>query len=58
MEEPITNKQKKFIMEMQEFSEYPLPKFNGKTKKEAQIYIKKYYKLAHESIWAIENGYL
>ena len=53
----ITDKQLKYIREMQEFSEYPLPAFTGKTKKDATEYIQKYSKLAHESTWCIEHGY-
>ena len=53
----ITEKQKSYIADMQEFSEYPLPVFNGTTKGEAADYINKYTKLAHESSWGIEHGY-
>ena len=53
----ITEKQLNYIHEMQEFSEYRLPDFNGTTKGEARDYIDKYFKLAHESLWAIEHGY-
>ncbi len=53
----ITDKQRQYIEEMQEFSEYPLPIFNGTTMEEANEYIKKYSKLAHECTWSIENGY-
>ena len=53
----ITEKQKSYIAEMQEFSEYPLPAFTGTTKGEAADYINKYTKLAHESSWGIEHGY-
>ena len=54
---PITDKQKECIDEMQEYSPYPLPKFEGQTRGEAADYIDKYGKLAHESEWAIEHGY-
>lgn len=54
---PITDKQKKYINEMQNYSPYPLPKFEGQTREEAADYIDKYGKLAHESEWAIEHGY-
>lgn len=37
--EPITEKQKNLIHEMNECSEFPMPKFNGKTKGEASDYI-------------------
>lgn len=53
----ITDKQKQYIQEMHEFSEYPLPAFVGTTKEEAAEYIDRYSKLAHESTWGIENGY-
>ena len=53
----ITDKQKQYIQEMYEFSEYPLPVFIGTTKEEAAEYIDKYSKFAHESTWGIENGY-
>lgn len=55
--ETITEKQLKYIHEMQENSEYHLPDFTGTTKGEASEYIDKYSKLAHESMWAIEHGY-
>lgn len=54
---PITDKQKKYIAEMQIYSPYSLPKFEGKTRGEASDYIYKYGKLANESEWAIEHGY-
>lgn len=54
---PITEEQKKCINDMQEFSEYPLPKFEGETRGEASDYIEKYSKIAHESSWGIERGY-
>ena len=56
-EDPATDKQIAYICEMQEFSPYPLPKFEGRTKGEAADYIDKWVKMAHESEWAIENGY-
>ena len=46
--EKPTEKQLKLIMEMNEFSEFPLPKFDGKTKQEASEYISKYLKISHE----------
>lgn len=55
--EEITENQKRYIEEMNEFSEYPLPVFDGTTKGEASDYIDKWSKLAHESSWAIEHGY-
>lgn len=45
-----TQKQLELIAEMQEFSDYPLPKFEGKTRGEASDYIDKWGKLAHESV--------
>ncbi len=53
----ITEKQKRCIMAMIEFSQYPLPAFKGKTRGEASNYINKYNKIAHESIWSITHGY-
>lgn len=43
-----TEKQLAYIREMQEFSEYPLPTFDGKTKREASEYITKYSGIAHQ----------
>lgn len=57
MNEPATEKQLAYILEMQEFSEFPLPKFEGKTKGEAAEYIDKHIKEAHTSTWGIEHGY-
>ena len=45
--EPATQKQLDYIMEMNEFSDYPLPKFVGKTKGEASDYINENTKIAH-----------
>lgn len=45
----VTEKQLAYIMEMHEFSFYPLPAFRGTTKGEASDYIDKYSKLAHDS---------
>ena len=42
-----TEEQIVYIKEMQEFSEFPLPKFEGKTKGEASDYIDKWIKTAH-----------
>ena len=55
--DPITQKQKDLIEEMQEFSYYPLPKFEGKTKGEASDYISEYGKLAHENVNSPMFGY-
>jgi len=49
-DEPITEKQKQLIMEMNEFSEFPLPAFSGTTKGEASDYINKNLKQAHERL--------
>lgn len=49
-DDPATSKQIAYIQEMQEFSEYPLPPFNGKTKGEASDYIDEHWKLAHERV--------
>ena len=57
MYEPATAKQLAYIQEMQEFSPYPLPSFDGTTKGEAAAYIDRWSKMAHESTWAIEHGY-
>lgn len=43
-----TEKQLAYIADLQEFSDYPLPKFEGKTKREASDYIDRWIKLAHE----------
>lgn len=48
--QPATEKQLQLIAEMQEFSEFPLPIFDGQTKGEASDYIDKWAKLAHETI--------
>lgn len=45
-----TEKQLRYIAELQEFSEYPLPAFTGTTKKEASDYIDKWAKLAHRTL--------
>ena len=46
----ITEKQKQCIAEMQEFSCYPLPKFEGTTRGEASDYIDKWHKLGYEDV--------
>ena len=53
----ITEKQKQFIEELQEFSDYPLPEFKGTTKGEASDYIEKWGKLAHENVNSPMFGY-
>lgn len=54
-DEPITEKQAALIAEMNEFSEYPLPRFTGKTKGEASDWIDKNIRLAHERIVSDER---
>lgn len=49
-DDPITEKQKKFIEEMYEFSEYPIPVFTGTTKGEACEYIGRWMGEAHKTI--------
>ena len=48
--DPLTEKQKECITYMLEFSDYPIPRFTGKTKGEASDYIDKYGELAHEDV--------
>ena len=49
---PITDKQKKCIDEMLEYSPYPLQKFEGQTRGEASDYIDKYGKLGRTiDVW-------
>ena len=55
--EPITDKQRKLIEEMQEFSCYPLPLFTGTTKGEASDYIDAHAKLAFEDVYSPTFGY-
>ena len=52
-----TTKQLELIAEMEEFSDFPLPPFTGKTRGEAFNWIHENWKQAHESSWAIEHGY-
>lgn len=56
-DEPITEKQRQYIAEMEEFSIFGLPHFEGKTKGDAAEYIDKYRELAHKDLWATEHGY-
>jgi len=56
-EQPITEKQKEYIRDMEEFSYYPLPKFTGTTKGEASDYIEKHRELAHENVNSPMFGY-
>ena len=44
-----TEKQLAYIREMQEFSDFPLPRFTGSTKGEASDYIDEWSRLAHEA---------
>ena len=52
-----TQKQLDLIEEMEEYSDFPLPPFIGKTRGEAHDWIKSNWELAHESSWAMEHGY-
>ena len=45
---PITDKQKKLICEMNEFSEFPIPKFTGSNRGDASDYINKYLSKSKE----------
>lgn len=55
--EPATERQLGYIAEMNEFSLYPLPPFDGTTKGEASDYIDRWTEMANTSTWAIEHGY-
>jgi len=58
-DDPATEKQLETIRNMHEFSEWPLPKFTGKTKGEAADYIDRWIAKAHESIldcWDVTQG--
>ena len=55
--EKPTEKQLELLAEMNEFSEFSLPPFTGKTKGEASDWIDQNMKQAHESSWDIEHGY-
>lgn len=55
--DPVTEKQINYIKEMNEFSDFPIPKFTGKTKGEASDYINRYQKLAHERFDPNEDMY-
>ena len=50
-DEPPTTKQLKYIADMCEMSEYPLPLFTGTTKGEASDYISRWVGIAHELIY-------
>lgn len=49
--DPVTDRQLAYIMDMQEFSEFQLPPFTGTTKGEASDYISKWVGIAHEVIY-------
>jgi len=53
----ITQKQADCIADMQEFSPYPIPKFEGKTRGEAADYIDRYGKMAHEDPFGFGGKY-
>ena len=57
LNQPVTKRQLSYIQDMIEFSPYPIPYFEGTTRLEATEYINKWSALAHESMWAIRNGY-
>lgn len=48
-DEPMTEKQRALIAEMNEFSDFPLPEFNGSTKGEAAKWIDENMERAHTS---------
>ena len=58
-DDPATEKQIVAILDMWEFSAYPLPDLNLKTltKGEAADYIDKYHLLAHENVDSPTFGY-
>ena len=53
---PITDKQMEYIRDMQEFSVFPIPDFDGKTRGEASDYIDRYAKMAHEGFDFASHG--
>lgn len=53
----ITEKQRACIADMQEFSMYPLPKFTGTTRGEANEYIAKWASLAFDNVNSPTWGY-
>lgn len=55
--DPITEKQLRLIQEMDEFSEFPLPRFTGTTKGEACDYINQNMGRAHEHFDSNEDMY-
>lgn len=54
--DPATEKQLAYIQEMQEFSDYPLPRFTGSTKGEASDYIDRWSAIAHEAADSNSHG--
>ena len=56
-DDPITAKQAQLIQEMNEFSEFPLPRFTGTTKGEACDYINANLNRAHEGFDPNEDMY-
>ena len=56
-DEPVTEKQRRLIAEMQEFSEFPLPAFNGRTKGEASDWIDQNMRKAHETMDRYESSH-
>lgn len=59
-DDPVTEKQLNLIIEMNEFSEWPLPAFTGTTKGEACDYINKWIGKSHETIlscWDTTQGF-
>ena len=56
-DEPITEKQKKFIENIMDFAEPTPPEFKGTTKKEASLYISKYAHRVNSDAWCTVNGY-
>ena len=59
-DDPITEKQQRYIEDMYDFSEHPLPVFTGTTKGEASDFIDKYAGLAHRTcldVWDEYQGF-
>ena len=57
LNQPATKRQLSYIQDMRDFSPYTIPHFEGTTRLEAIDYINTWSELAHESTWAIQNGY-
>ena len=47
--DPATERQLAYIQEMQEFSDFPIPRFTGSTKGEASDYIDRWSRRAYEA---------